>query len=159
MSKISAGMRFFQKNGLAVEEFIRTKLASSPALMGVASKVAGTTFKSADEVVEYIKKNPVTATLLLMQMGDAGSEVLSWMSSEDEEMAGLIAGISYKADPIPEDGMVKVEDLGMYADEMQLIRDAGYILGGQSKLVLLRQALSLSDRHYQLFAQLQGMRM
>jgi hypothetical protein len=109
------------------------------------------------KLVELAKQNPYTTALIALEMGSAGHEVFKLMDELPPEEREKIKHISPPSDNFLDED-AKIGDLSRYADEMKIIKEASDIIGGTDRLLIVRKALQMDDKLYQLYFELRDMR-
>lgn len=149
MSKLGAVVRV----GEAAASKMRSVLAANPALVtkiGTALKRPG---MSIENIVAAVKANPLTAALVIMEMGDAANEIASLVSEVDPEVGQHLVNMGFSVDPIPADGLISFADLARYQDDVAAIDSVARDVGGIAALVRLRTVLAMSDAHFDMYFQ------
>lgn len=123
--------------------------ASGPTLARISARI-GTAANPA-AIMAVVKNNPVTASLVAVELWGTGSDILKEMSAASPAVAEAVSAIGYRPDP----GDESVDNsLGKYDDEFQLLEQAADILGGFDNFITLRNALKCDDQVATLYANL-----
>jgi len=113
------------------------RAASARIGANVATRGVGT-------VVNSAKENPVTAALLLFEMGALGSEMLDQLASSDERVAEVVDVLNaQKSDKVEEDD--GVFDMGKFRDEFDDISTGVGIMGSMNRLMALRRVCAMDE--------------
>lgn len=113
--------------------------SSLGARLGVAaSKLTPT------NLIAMARKDPLTTGFILYEAYGLGNDALEALMNEDPNVASAIRAISMEVDEI------KDEEIGesKHLDEFQVISDAIATVGTLERLLVLKQALDLSVRHF-----------
>lgn len=123
--------------------------AAGPTLSRIAARIG--TAASPAAIMAAVKANPVTASLVAVELWGTGSDIVKEMSAASPDVAEALSAIGYRPDP----GDAAVDEgLGQFDDEFQLLERAADILGGFDSFITLRNALKCDDQVVTLYSTL-----
>lgn len=114
-----------------------TAAATRTGVVGGAQKLLGA-----------MSNNKFMTALVLLELGTEGAELLNEMAAQDREVAELVARYGLQVDDVSSGIM---SNLAQQREELSLISDAAFAVGGLSNLHKIRAALKLSEDHYKLY--------
>lgn len=131
---------------------LRKATPSAIAKISSIIKSAPTT----DAIIAAIKANPVTATLVGLELFGAASDFFKYITDQEPEMEKLLqratpAAVSFQQDKDSDSSRKDfLEQLRKYRNELELIASASAVLGSRERLLVVRNAVKLDDFYFDL---------
>lgn len=134
----------------AATNAFRAAARVSPQIVDVVAKRTGIT-GGVDAIVNAMRNNKIMTSLVLMDLGVEGSRLIGELVASDSDVANTVARLGWKPDPVPE---TLLRDLKLQTEEVMSITRAARVMNGLENLLAVRNALQLTDRHYELYDEL-----
>lgn len=150
MSKATALVHAGQRAG----SMLRESLAKHPTAVSRIGELLKRPGATVEQIMAAAKASPMTAALVVMELGDMGKEVANMISDVDPDVASALTSMGFVPDEPPVDGVVNLQDLSKYADEMQAITTCAREVGGIAQLIRLRSVLRMDDRFFDMYFQM-----
>ena len=116
--------------------------SASPGVTARLAKRIGLDDASPSGIIAAARANPVTAALVALEAGQAGSELLEVLRADHAEMIEQLEAINFEPDTIEAD--TKLSDLERYQNELDILDDASAILGGDRNLYAVLNACRMA---------------
>lgn len=134
----------------AATNAFRTAAKAYPQIVDVVAKRTGIT-GGVDAIVNAMRNNKIMTSLVLMDLGVEGSRLLRELVASDGDVAATVERLGWKPDPVPDK---LVLELKLQTEEVMTITRAARAMNGLENLLAVRNALQLTDRHYELYDEL-----
>lgn len=134
----------------AATNAFRAAAKASPQIVDVVAKRTGIT-GGVDAIVNAMRNNKIMTSLVLMDLGLEGSRLISELVASDSDVANTVTRLGWKPDPVPDKLIL---ELKLQTEEVMSITRAARAMNGLENLLAVRNALRLTDQHYQLYDEL-----